>query len=273
MTIRIFVCVGMKGRDLVTEFLAVGNGAISSAMQRYAAARVIGRPELDIRDPYDFPSTNGGCAVICAAVTSIDMCERYPDWSYSVNVRATLDVAARLHDVGWRVILLSSNAALEPDTVYGAQKSLLEERWHFGPVLRLPKVLHADLPVIDNWLRFMRKGDLVPGVFDNAMIQPIGLSDVVEAIRISYLGDSTLMAAGETCTYLDVALALSRRIRFDSVIQRQKAKKQHPLMDANDLIDRGWSRPTLSRVVDELLSDAIRLRVLFPESVLGSPGA
>lgn len=270
-TIRTFVCVGMKGRDLVTEFLVVGNGAISGAMQRYANARVIGRPELDIRDPYVFPSTAGGCAVITAAVTSIEMCEKYPEWSRSVNVTATLDVASRLHDVGWRVVLLSSSAAIDPETVYGSQKRHLEYCWEFGPVLRLPKVLHADIPVIGNWLGLMKHGSKVPGVFDNMVIQPIGLSDVVEAVRIAYLGDSMLSAAGESCTWLDVALALSRRVRYDTIIDRAKSKIKYPLMSADDLIARGWSQPTLSRVVDELLSDAIRLGILVPEAVLGSP--
>lgn len=259
----------------MTERLVIGNGAISGAMNRFLNARVIGRPELDIRDPFTFPvaTKNDAYAIITGAVTSIEMCERYPEWSHSVNVTATLDVAQKLFDAGWRVVLLSSSAAIDGNTVYGQQKRLLEYRWGYGPILRLPKVLHAEIPVIENWLGFIRRQERVPGVFDTTLIQPIGLSDTVNAIDCVSTRSGCFEAAGFDCTWLDVALQLSRRIASNCVIQHARGKHQHALMNADKLVEVGWNRPPLSRVIDELLVDASRLGLLIGQTVLPAPVA
>ena len=82
-----------------------------------------------------------GAAVLAAAVTKLDACERDPEATARVNVEANLALAAMLASQGVYVVFLSSNQVFDgtrphrlgseptsPQTVYGRQKAEVESR-------------------------------------------------------------------------------------------------------------------------------------------------
>ena len=240
------------------DFLIIGNGAISKELQRsFPHAKAIIRPDFDIRDtPYDMPYTPKGTAVICAAITGVQMCEAYPDWSRAVNVEATDALAEHLASRGWRVVMLSSGAAINPDTEYGRQKEELEGLWAWGPILRLPKILHGGVPLIDNWIRLMRIGHPVYA-FQYGIVQPLHRKSVAEAIKVvapQPLGIYSI--AGPAVTWLTIARVLAERLGCypEMIIPEEKATPWIA-MESFPMRYLGWEPPTLEEVIDTVIKE------------------
>jgi hypothetical protein len=240
------------------DWLVIGNGAISRSILKYIpTAQALIRPGLDIRDePRELPSTSNGYAVICAAITGFGMCETYPDWSREINVIATAAMAADLHSQGWTVIMLSSNAAINPTTEYGQQKADLEKAWHWGPILRLPKVLHAYIPLLQNWIRLLKINHTIHA-YTHGPIQPIGRSNVVEALRIvAPQPHKIYQISGPTVTWLTLARVLAERMGLpESLVQPQDSASTYSVMDSFPMRYLGWEPPTLEVVIDEVLDE------------------
>lgn len=240
------------------DWLVIGNGAISSGIQLHLPqAQVLARPGLDIRETdNELPTTDSGYAVICAAVTGFQMCQAYPVWSREVNVTATANLARRLSDCGWTVIMLSSSAALNPDTEYGKQKANLEEQWQWGPILRLPKVLHYSLPLIDNWIRLLRIGQNIRA-HKNGMLQPISRSSVVQALRVvAPQPHNIYQVASRPVTWLTVARELAEQMGYPAErVTPQDATTSHEIMDSFTMRYLGWEQPELNDVIREVIGE------------------
>ena len=240
------------------DWLVIGNGAISRAILKYIpTATALTRPDLDIRDePRELPGTNNGYAVICAAITGFGMCETYPDWSRDINVTATAAMAADLHSQGWTVIMLSSNAAINPTTEYGRQKADLEKAWRWGPILRLPKILHAYIPLLQNWIRLLQINHGIHA-YTHGPIQPIGRSNVAQALQIvAPQPPNVYQISGPTITWLTVARVLAERMGLpESLAQPQDSASTYSVMDSFPMRFLGWEQPTLEEVLDEVIDE------------------
>jgi len=243
---------------MTSELLIVGNGAISQGLrQAFPAAKTFLRPDFDIRDSeYDMPKTEGGTAVICAAITGIGMCEAYPKWSRTVNVEATDMLAKHLADRGWRVIMLSSNAAINPDTEYGKQKAELEELWVWGPILRLPKVLHGHLPLIDNWIRLLRNDQQVKA-HQYGIVQPIHRKSVAQAITVVAPQPNGIYSiAGPAVTWLTIARVLAEHLQADpEIVIPEDASNPYVPMEAFPMRYLGWEPPTLDETITTVIHE------------------
>lgn len=114
------------------------------------------------------PPAGIATAVICAAVTSTEVCRLQPDAARRVNVEAPLELGRRIAAAGGRIVFLSTNMVFDgsvsgvkadaercPRTAYGRMKAEAEAGL-FGlgnaaTVVRLTKVVGRTLPVIEGW--------------------------------------------------------------------------------------------------------------------------
>jgi len=239
----------------MSDWLVVGSGMIASGIMRYVPHAVqMRRPDHDIRTIDTVPGTSGGVAVVCGAVTGIRQCELFPGWSRNVNVRHTLRVARLLHERGWKVVMMSSQAAVKPTTEYGWQKAAVEKAWEFGPILRLPKIVHRDQALICSWKYELSRGRLI-FPFVDASIQPITVPDAVEAIRAAAAQARGIVEApGYVTTWFHVAHQLAKACGYDTeLVRRGHGGFTHPLMNGTILRGMGWQPPTIEHVIDALI--------------------
>lgn len=79
----------------------------------------------DVRDPETLPH-HIGPAINCAAVKSVWACEQSPEAAARVNIAGAANV---LRKYGHEVIFISTDKAVSPSSIYGAQK-MVAERMH-----------------------------------------------------------------------------------------------------------------------------------------------
>ncbi|MGA1111815.1 MAG: NAD-dependent epimerase/dehydratase family protein [Ilumatobacteraceae bacterium] len=239
----------------MTDWLVIGSGLIANGIMRITPnAMQMRRPDHDIRTIDRVPSTSQGVAVICAAVSGIRQCDTFSQWSHEINVEHTLRVGKLLREHGWNVIMLSSQAALHPTTEYGQQKKDVEDAWTYGPILRLPKILHRDHPVICSWKHDLSRGRPIYAYTD-ASIQPITVADAVEAMRVASTlrFDHVLEAPGEPTTWYDLAYEIIERIGYDvDLLRPQNGGVTHRPLDGKGLRSLGWKSPTREDIMDTL---------------------
>jgi dTDP-4-dehydrorhamnose reductase len=199
---------GKSGRALVVG----GDSLVGSELQVHcrklgwaveATSRRAATPGgifLDLSDPDFTPLQRADydVAFVCAAVTSMQVCQSDPARSRRINVDSTLDLMRRLADRGTHLVFLSSSQVFDgetpmpdeaaptaPKNEYGAQKLAVEEaiERHKLPaaVLRVTKVL-ADRPVgvFKGWFEALAKGQPVQAA-TNMALSPVMVADVAEA--------------------------------------------------------------------------------------------
>jgi dTDP-4-dehydrorhamnose reductase len=173
---------------------------VDASSRRAAARQAPGAVFLDLGDP-DFTPLQGSrydVAFICAAVTSMQVCQGDPALSRRINVDNTLDLMRRLADRGTHLVFLSSSQVFDgetpmpdeaaptaPKNEYGAQKLAVEQAIERdalpAAVLRVTKVL-ADRPVgvFKGWFEALAKGQPVQAA-TNMALSPVMVADVAEA--------------------------------------------------------------------------------------------
>jgi dTDP-4-dehydrorhamnose reductase len=185
------------GAGLV-KALKTDNTAVS------ATSRRLDRPDgfvlLDLAQPagsWHWPDETR-TAIICAAMTSIDACEKSPDESEAVNVSAPSALVELLADQGVRSIVLSTSMVFDgtrvrpsaehpvlPLTIYGRQKAALEKNLLAldgnHAVLRLTKVLTPDNPLLRGWVNELSAGRPV-NAFEDMYFAPVSLEAAVAVI-------------------------------------------------------------------------------------------
>ncbi len=137
-------------------------------------------------------------AVICAAITSQEQCRRDPEAARQINVLRTLDLIRILAEAGTFVVFLSTNLVfdgsrpnqrwdepLSPKIEYGRQKAEVERalaQWSDRvAIVRMTKVFHRGLPLLQEWLRALSASQPV-NAFADYVCSPISLRQVVEGI-------------------------------------------------------------------------------------------
>ena len=136
--------------------------------------------------------------LLCAAVSEFKTCDEAPNLAEKVNVAGTLSIARRAHAHGSKVILFSTNAVFDgqtcpprewsrysPSTQYGRTKALVEQGvldlGERASVLRLTKVMSANVPIVALWYESLLKGlPITP--YSDFRFSPITLDRVTEAV-------------------------------------------------------------------------------------------
>lgn len=206
---------------------------VEVSSRRPDAKQAPGRMFLDLADPDFTPlaRTNHEVAFVCAAVTSMQACQKEPDLTRRINVDNTVELMCRLADRGTHLVFLSSSqvfdgetplpdeeAATSPKNEYGGHKLAVEQaivrRDLPAAILRVTKVL-ADHPVgvFKGWFEALANGKPVQAA-TNMALSPVMVGDVAEAAQrlaaerhrgIWHLG------ASDDVAYFDAARLMAER--------------------------------------------------------------
>ena len=115
---------GVIGRSLCQQLASNGATVVRTTRRKHVAAA-----DLIYIDLQSGTFVNLGCqqfdsVIICGAVTSVDMCEKCPDYSRSVNVSGTLEIIKRTIDLGAHIVFISSNMYLMAQNHFAIQMHL-----------------------------------------------------------------------------------------------------------------------------------------------------
>jgi len=176
-------------------------------------------------------------AVLAAAMTRIADCAMDEPRSRLVNMTMTVDLGRKLLANGIDVVFLSSNAVFsgeiaypteytvpDPSTTYGNQKAEAEHEllsFHAKmanpprlKIVRLTKVLHKSLPLIERWISDLRLGKTI-SAFQDRPFSPISLQYAVnELARIATLGSSGIyhLSGNPDLSYCEFAKLLAAKL-------------------------------------------------------------
>lgn len=223
-------------------FLIVGgDGTLGSALRRapecpaevaYTSRRGgDGALRLDLAaspDTWELPARITG-AVLCAAITSIDACEKDPAGTRAINVTATAELARRIAERGGRCVFLSTNQVFDgsrpfrqeteppcPVTKYGRQKAEAEAELLAGGhcVLRLTKVFAAVPKLFRTWReQLLSSATIRP--FDDMVFSPVGILTAARAIwelSVEQAAGVVHLSADADLAYSTVAQRLAARL-------------------------------------------------------------
>jgi len=227
------------------------------------------------------PPPGLSAAVLCAAVTSTEICRDRLDHARRVNVEGTLELGRRLADAGARIVFLSTNlvfdgsmpftpatAARCPRTAYGRMKAEAEEQLlslGVTTVVRLTKVIGRTLPVIDRWRAALARGEPIRPLTD-LVIAPVSLdlaTTVIAAAAREQLGPMLQVSANAELSYAEVATRLASRwnASSDLILPTTAAElglvlehlPTHTTLDASLVRDHlGLAPPDPQTAIDEL---------------------
>ena len=201
---------------------------------------------LDLSQPPErwptLPSCNA--AVLCAAITSLEKCRQDPAGTRSVNVLHTLELARRLAARGCFVVFISSNLVFDgtrpnrkpdephcPQNEYGSQKAEAEKGLlGLGcpvAIVRLTKVFHPNLPVLQKWIASLDSGQPVRP-FTDMVCSPITLDATVNAIAQvagRRKGGIWQLSGSKDISYANIARQIARLRNYQpSLVQPTSAK-------------------------------------------------
>jgi dTDP-4-dehydrorhamnose reductase len=206
-------------------------------------------------------------AVLCAAITSLEICRSRPTETRQVNVVHTLELARHLVRRGIFVVFISSNLVFDgnkpfrklneppsPQTEYGRQKTEtengLKELKGETAVIRLTKVVHPNLPLLCSWRESLRQGQAIHP-FTDFVCSPIGLLPTVRAIAKvaeGRLSGVWHLSGNDDITYAAIGRLVAEYNKFDpSLVQpafsRDRAHLEH--QPAHSTLDASRAREDL----------------------------
>lgn len=170
-------------------------------------------------------------AFICAAVTSMEKCRRYPEESRKINVHNTVALASMLAAREIAVVFFSTNLVFDgqspfrkaddaPNALveYGRQKADAE-RGLMGlgrgtTIVRLTKVLSPGTGLLSHWINSL-KNKVAVHPFCNMPVSPIAAdfaSSVIIEIAQRRSSGIWQISGGEDITYEELARYLARRM-------------------------------------------------------------
>lgn len=227
---------GFIGAAFAAGLRAVGR-AIDATSRRPGA----GRP-FDLSDP-DLDRLEGRSAVVvCAAMARLKDCEAQPERARAVNVTGPAALAAAAAARGRPFVYLSSDKVFDgnrarrrrdetpdPRTIYGRQKAEAEIRIRAAhpdaAILRLSKVVAADLPLISDWRRALMTGQAITP-FSDMWLAPVLRHDVCTLIGrlLAEKRSGLFQFTGEQdVTYEDLAFRLAHAWSVDPILVQARA--------------------------------------------------
>jgi dTDP-4-dehydrorhamnose reductase len=233
---------------------------------------------------FSLPFSGGGTAILSAAHTSIDQCQRDPKATRRINVENTLALARKLSDAGMFVVFLSSNTVFDgltaytrahatpnPQNEYGRQKADVEAQLlsmgDTASVIRFSKIIAPDMPVLSSWIRDLRSG-VVVHPFSDAVMAPLSAAFATEVVvRAAIRKHSGLIqaSASDDISYADAAKYLATNITADIKLIIPISSKtvgtfafpSHTTLDSTKLSEFGLEAPLPTDALDDFI-DATR---------------
>jgi dTDP-4-dehydrorhamnose reductase len=206
---------------------------------------------LDLSQPEEVWPVLPQCdaAVLCAAITSLEQCRQDPAATRFVNATQTVTLAHRLAEQGCFIVFPSTNLVFDgskphraaadptcPKTEYGRQKADAEaELLRLGSrvaVVRLTKVFHAAMPLVERWIESLRLGRPIRP-FSDFVCAPIGLAATigcVAAVTERRLPGIWQLSSASDISYAAIAARIGKSGGYDpALIRPEPAGTQAPL--------------------------------------------
>ena len=255
-----------KSALVIGENSKLGKGLTNSLMQK--SFKVTGtthkitsiKPQnyfLDLLYPTTFNNLpDFDVAYITAGINNIEVCEKFSEFSYLVNVTNTLKLIEKLSKHCDRVYFFSSNcvfhgmnksvsveASHSPINNYGKQKAKVEnyiiDKIENCKIIRLSKVFDetAILPnFITNLIKSLSAEKKIE-TYSNFHISPIGLKYSVEMIinNIHNLKDTIYqISAISDISYLDIAhhVANVKQLKSSLIIPKKYINREYPEIES-----------------------------------------
>ncbi len=271
----------MLGSRLVTAFEHRGANVWGSTRNR---AKVAGkRIYLDLAETVSAfapPFSGNGTAIICAAQTSIDQCQRNPRETRRINVENTVALARQLADVGMFVVFLSSNSVFDgstgfprsgdlpnPQHEYGRQKADAEQglltMGTATAVIRFSKIVAPNMPLLRGWVRNLRSGEAIHPFYD-AVMAPVSATfatELIYQVAVRKRPGITQASASDDISYADAANYLATCIAAGANLVNPSSCKnfgalafpKHTTLDTKELAELGFEAPPPVRALDQFL--------------------
>jgi dTDP-4-dehydrorhamnose reductase len=273
---------GRLGAALVRALRAAGEQCLATRRRGPVAADQI-TLDLEASAPEDFEVPPGvDRAFLCAAVSSEAACRAEPARSRRLNVESSVALAQRLASLGIFVVFPSTDRVFDgsrplsrPDDApcplgaYGAQKAEAESRLlALGDgvaVVRMSKLVDAELPLIRGWRRELRAGRPI-APFSDLRFSPVPLAhaaEVLVAVARARRGGIFQLTADADLSYAEAARELARRLGAPASLVRPVRVREaggmpplprHGTLACERLRDElGLSLPSLRQGLDALL--------------------
>ena len=170
---------------------------------------------------------------LCAGESSIRKCETQPSFTEKLNVDASIKIAEKVVNNSCFLLFISTNMVFDgtiplrkpddyasPRNIYGKQKLMAENAilsLQNTAVLRLSKVIHADMPLFKNWISDLKsKKEINP--FNDMVFAPVLIDRAVRVISMiatSRVSGITQFSASNDISYEDAALYIAKAINAD----------------------------------------------------------
>lgn len=274
---------GLIGRTLTRQLARDGITVLATTRRRGVAGPQ--RPYLELaQDPSRWvPPQPVSVAFLLAASANQLSCCADPGASRRINVDHTAALARNLVAQGVFVVFTSTNlvfdgevpryptcAAPAPTSEYGRQKAEAERRLlalgEQVAVVRLTKVLAADMPLIGGWIEALRAGRSVEA-FSDLICAPMPVGYVAEALaRIGAARKGGLfhLSGADEVSYVDLAQTLATKLGADRSLVRATTSAaagvslqtlpKHSSLDAHAVADAfALPPPSLDTVIESCL--------------------
>jgi dTDP-4-dehydrorhamnose reductase len=230
----------------------------------------------DSPDTWRLPDEIAG-AVLCAAITSIDTCERDPAGTRAINVTATVELARRIRERGGHCVFLSTNQVFDgtrpfrkedeppcPLSEYGRQKAEAEaELLTAGHgVVRLTKVFGSAPKLFRGWREQLRSSQTVHP-FEDMVFAPVGVKIAAASIwefGVARVNGVVHLSADADVAYSTVARRLAARMGVPADLVQPTTVAAAGLTAAavprhTTLAMTRWPAPSALEVADALIED------------------
>lgn len=271
----------------LTEGLRARGSSVAVTTRRSGSTDIF----LDLSTEIDFSKLPKAPDVVflCAAITSIAVCEEKKELSYRVNVEATLALGRWFLDHGSFVVFLSSNAVFNceneftPESSpysyaneYGHQKAVAESgllrlagHTRRLAIVRLSKVVTSSEGVFSGFYNSLRAGDAFEA-FNDVMISPVSLPYAVRSllkIADARIGGVFHIGSKSEVSYADFARLMAQKLgRSGSQIKEVNSveknaivyfRPRHPsLAMTESTLSLGLNPEPIDNVISYLVTEA-----------------
>lgn len=230
-----FLVVGADGLLGAALFQAWRDAAVPvTGTSRRKEREHLGYRYFDLTDFVEPPLPRASVAVICAGISDLKSCSREYESTRHVNVTQTIKLTRMLAAAGCFTVLLSSNQVFDgshpwpkisdpttPRTAYGVQKVEMEEAlgdlMNSTAIIRLTKVFHPKMSLVERWRETLRAGGPVVA-FSDYICSPVPVHLVVQCIARIAVGRRAGLwhvSGRDNVSYWDVAQLLARTWNAD----------------------------------------------------------
>ena len=195
----------------------------------------LGLIHCDLRDKqHQLPLPRPGAkALIFAAKSNHEFCEKFPNETYEINYIKTVELINYLNKLGYQTIVFSSTQVFsgnkpwinvqdkqDPVSVFGKQKKELED-WiltsDMNLIIRVTKVLNLEDNPFKSWVFSLGMRQTITP-FKNYPISPISMKSLVSAvleIKNNFSNGIIHLGNSEQTDYANIAVKLATILEMD----------------------------------------------------------